>query len=84
MEILLILTYAAICYGVFRLFRIPLNKWTVPTAVLGGMFIIGFILLVMNYNQPFSKEARLYFYTTPIIPLVEAPLSRFRFNRMYR
>jgi multidrug resistance efflux pump len=74
MEILLILTYAAICYGIFKLFRIPLNKWTVPTAVLGGMFIIGFILLVMNYNQPFSKEARLYFYTTPIVPLIRGPV----------
>lgn len=74
MEILLILTYAAICYGIFKLFRIPLNKWTVPTAVLGGMFIIGFILLVMNYNHPYTREARLYFYTTPIIPLVRGPV----------
>jgi multidrug resistance efflux pump len=74
MEILLILTYAAICYGIFKIFRIPLNKWTVPTAVLGGMFIIGFILLVMNYNHPFTREARLYFYTTPIIPLVRGPV----------
>ena len=41
---------------------------------LGGMFIIGFILLVMNYNHPFSKEARLYFYTTPIVPLVRGPV----------
>src|SRR5882672_6557205 len=74
MELLLILTYTAICYGIFKLFRIPLNKWTVPTAVLGGMFIIAFILLVMNYNHPFSKEARLYFYTTPIVPIVRGPV----------
>jgi multidrug resistance efflux pump len=74
MEILLILTYAALCYGIFKLFRIPLNKWTVPTAVLGGFFIIAFILLVMNYNHPFSKEARLYFYTTPVVPLVRGPV----------
>jgi multidrug resistance efflux pump len=74
MEILLILTYAAICYGIFKLFRIPINKWTVPTAVLGGIFIIFFILLVMNYNHPFSKEARLYFYTTPIVPIVRGPV----------
>ena len=74
MEILLILTYGAICCGIFKLFRIPLNKWTVPTAVLGGFFIIFFILLVMNYNHPFSKEARLYFYTTPIVPVVKGPV----------
>jgi len=74
MELLLILTYAAICYGIFKIFKIPLNKWTIPTAVLGGFFIIAFILLVMNYNHPFSKEARLYFYTTPIVPTVKGPV----------
>lgn len=74
MEILLILTYSAICFGIFKLFKIPLNKWTVPTAVLGGIFIICFILLVMNYNHPFTKDARLYFYTTPIIPTVKGPV----------
>src|SRR5882672_4871707 len=74
MELLLVLTYAAICYGIFKVFRIPLNKWTVPTAVLGGIFIIAFILLVMNYNHPFSREARLYFYTTPIVPTIRGPV----------
>src|SRR5882672_3461036 len=74
MELLLILTYTAICYGIFKVFRIPLNKWTVPTAILGGMFIIAFILLVMNYNHPFTKEARLYFYTTAIVPTVKGPV----------
>jgi hypothetical protein len=36
METLMLLTYAALCIVVFKVFRIPLNKWTVPTAVLGG------------------------------------------------
>ena len=44
MELLLILTYTAICVAIFRIFRIPVNKWTLPTAVLGGIFLIGFIL----------------------------------------
>lgn len=35
MDILLILTYSALCVFIFKVFRIPLNKWTVPTAVLG-------------------------------------------------
>jgi multidrug resistance efflux pump len=39
------------------------------------MFIIGFILLVMNYNQPFSSEARLYYYTTPIVPVIRGPVT---------
>ena len=31
---------------------------------------IFFILLIMNYNHPFTKEARFYFYTTPVVPVV--------------
>jgi multidrug resistance efflux pump len=71
MEILLILTYSAICVAIFKIFKIPVNKWTLPTAALGGIFMIGLILLVMNYNHPFSANARIYFTTTPIIPDVK-------------
>ncbi len=71
MELLLILTYTAICVAIFKIFSIPVNKWTLPTAALGGIFLIGFILLVMNYNHPFTRSARIYFTTTPIIPDVK-------------
>jgi hypothetical protein len=36
MELLLIAIYSAICVAVFKIFRIPVNKWTLPTAALGG------------------------------------------------
>ena len=80
MELLLILTYAAICVAIFKIFRIPVNKWTLPTAALGGLFLIGFILLVMNYNHPFTDNARVYFATTPIMPdvkgrVIEVPVK---------
>jgi multidrug resistance efflux pump len=75
METLLVLSYAAICYAVFKIFKIPLNKWTVPTAVLGGIIMLFFILLIMNYNHPYTREARLYFYTTPIIPNVRGEVT---------
>src|SRR5262249_26333891 len=65
------LTYAAICVAVFKIFRIPVNKWTLPTAVLGGIFLIAGILLIMNYNHPFTASARIYFATTPIMPTVK-------------
>jgi len=70
MDILLILTYAALAYGVFRLFKIPVNGFTLLTAVLGGVALIGALLLGMNYNHPYTSEARFYFSTTPIIPAV--------------
>jgi len=68
MELLLILIYTAFCYAIFKIFRIPVNQWSLATATLGGILGIAFILLVMNYNHPFTKDARIYFVTTPIIP----------------
>jgi len=70
MDLLIILTYAAFAYGAFRLFKIPVNGFTLLTAVLGGVAIIGALLLGMNYNHPYTSEARFYFNTTPIIPAV--------------
>ena len=75
MELLLILIYTAICVAVFKIFRIPVNKWTLPTAALGGIFMIGAILLVMNYNHPFTSSARIYFATTPIMPTVKGRVT---------
>jgi len=71
MDLLLILTYTALCVAVFKIFRIPLNKWTVPTAVLGGVVLIGGLLLIMNYNHPYSEVVRQYYTTTPMIPDVK-------------
>ncbi|MBV7477331.1 HlyD family secretion protein [Pseudomonas sp. PDM31] len=70
MDLLLVLTYTAICVAIFKIFRIPLNKWTVPTAVLGGILIVGAMIFVMNYNHPYSEVARSYFVSVPVIPVV--------------
>ncbi len=70
MDLLLVLTYAAFCVAIFKLFRIPLNKWTVPTAVLGGVILIGALIFTMNYNHPYSEVARAYFVSTPVVPAV--------------
>ena len=70
MDLLLILTYTAVCVTIFKVFKIPLNKWSVPTAVLGGIFLISALIFTMNYNHPYSEISREYFVTTPIIPSV--------------
>jgi len=80
MDLLLILTYAAVCIVIFKVFNIPLTKWTVPTAVLGGVVLIGTLIFVMNYNHPYSEIGREYFVTTPIVPavtgtVIEVPVS---------
>ncbi|MCU7918141.1 MAG: HlyD family secretion protein [Candidatus Thiodiazotropha sp. (ex Epidulcina cf. delphinae)] len=71
MDLLLILTYTAICVVIFKVFRIPLNKWSVPTAILGGIVLLGMILMLMNYNHPYGKYAKEYFVSVPIVPAVK-------------
>jgi len=80
MDLLLVLTYTAICIVIFKVFKIPLNKWSVPTAALGGIILIGGLILVMNYNHPYSEISRQYFVTTPIVPnvsgqVIEVPVK---------
>jgi len=70
MDVLIILTYTAICIVIFKVFKIPLNKWTVPTAALGGVILVGTLVLLMNYNHPYTYIAREFFVTTPIVPAV--------------
>jgi multidrug resistance efflux pump len=80
MEILLTLTYVAICYATFKLFRIPVNQWTLATAALGGIFGLSLLFITMAYNHPFSTNARIYFTVTPIFPgvrgrVIEVPVE---------
>ena len=71
MEILLTLTYVAICFAVFKIFRIPVNQWTLATAALGGIAGLSLLFITMAYNHPYSTNARIYFAVTPILPAVK-------------
>jgi len=56
--------------------RLDLRRYlqTLPhlsTAALGGIFGIALLLLTMNYNHPFTSNARIYFPLTPILPTVK-------------
>jgi multidrug resistance efflux pump len=70
MEILLTLTYVAICVAIFKLFRIPVNQWSLATAALGGIFGLSLLFITMAYNHPFSTNMRIYFAVTPVLPAV--------------
>jgi len=74
MDLILVLTYAAVCVVIFKAFKIPLNKWSVPTAVLGGVVLIGTLIMLMNYNHPYSEITRQYFVSTPITPAVRGKI----------
>jgi multidrug resistance efflux pump len=75
MELLLILIYVAFCYAVFKLFKIPVNQWSLATTALGGIVGISLLLLIMNYNHPFTNNARIYFAVTPVLPAVKGRVS---------
>ena len=80
MEILLTLTYVALCYAIFKIFRIPVNQWTLATAALGGVFGLSLLFITMAYNHPFSTNARIYFTVTPILSgvrgrVIEVPVE---------
>lgn len=70
MDLLIILTYVAVAWMVFKIFKIPVNKWTVPTAVLGGVFLVSGLILVMNYNHPYTYQAQKAVISIPITPQV--------------
>lgn len=86
METLMVLTYTALCYGIFKLFKIPLTGYTVGTALLGGVAMLGVVMLVMNYNHPYTKIAQTVVATTAIVPdvrghVIEVPVEA---NKMLR
>jgi multidrug resistance efflux pump len=70
----------ALCYAIFKIFRIPVNQWTLATAALGGIFGLSLIFISMAYNHPFSTNARIYYTVTPILPgvkgrVIEVPVE---------
>jgi multidrug resistance efflux pump len=67
----LVIVYSLLMFIVFKVLKVPLNKWTGTTAVLGGVISIGFLLLMMGMYHPFTKEARIYTLTTPVLPTVK-------------
>lgn len=75
MDLLIILTYVAIAWSIFKIFKIPVNKWTVPTAALGGVFIVGALILLMNYNHPYTELAQKAVVAIPITPQVTGVVS---------
>lgn len=75
MDLLIIMTYAAFAYGCFKIFKIPVNKWTVPTAMLGGIFIVAGLILTMNYNHPYTFIAQKAVVTIPVISQVTGVVS---------
>jgi len=67
-----VLPYSFILWLLFKKFKlIPITQWTIITAVLIGVAGVGFMWTMMNMYQPASSDARIYAYTTSIVPQVK-------------
>lgn len=75
MDLLIVLTYVALAWAVFKIFRIPVNQWTLSTAALGGVFLVSGLILLMNYNHPYTFTAQKAVISIPITPQVTGIVS---------
>ena len=75
MDLLIVLTYVALAWAVFKIFRIPVNQWTLATAALGGIFLVSGLILLMNYNHPYTFTAQKAVISIPITPQVTGIVS---------
>lgn len=75
MDLLILLIYSLFCYTIFKVFKVPVNKWSLTTAILGGVLFIVTIMLLMNYNHPYTSNSRTYFVTTPVITNVSSQVK---------
>ncbi len=67
MELILLTIYFTFCWIIIKIFKIPINKWTITTVFLGAVVMMGTILAGMAYFHPSSKTARSYFISTDIV-----------------
>ena len=58
MEGFLVSGYAAIAIALFAVFRLPLNRWTVPAATFGGLLTVFALTQVLNFYHPHSGSSR--------------------------
>ncbi len=70
MELILLTIYFSFCWAIIKIFKIPVNQWTITTVFLGAVVMLGSILMAMAYFHPSSKVARSYFISTDILPNV--------------
>jgi multidrug resistance efflux pump len=64
-------TYGFLCWLLFkRLKLIPVNTYTIVTAVLGGVVMLGVLYILLSVFHPVSHDGRMYAPTVEIVPQV--------------
>ena len=76
MDIIMMLTYAALAIAAFKIFRLPVTKWSVTTTALGGAFLMAWIYISMAFFHPYTPYAKIYFQTSPISAQVKGKVVK--------
>lgn len=71
MEYFLISTYTAACIAVFTLFRIPVNRYTLPSASIGGLVMIIALIQLLNFYHPYTDTSRQYLLSAQNLPVMD-------------
>lgn len=74
MELIILTIYFSFCWAIIKIFKIPVNQWTITTVFLGAVVMLSAILMSMAYFHPSSKVARSYFISTDIVSNVRGKL----------
>jgi multidrug resistance efflux pump len=78
---LIIGTYGLACWLVFKKFKlVPVNTYTVFTAIGGGVVILVVLFVLLSVYHPVSHDGRMYTYVVQIVPnvrgtVVEVPVQ---------
>lgn len=75
MDLLIVLTYVALSWVIFKIFKLPVNQWSLSTTALGGIVLVSSLVLLMNYNHPYTSQAQRGVITIPLIPQVTGVVS---------
>lgn len=68
---LVIGTYGVLCWLLFKKFKlIPVTTYTVSTAILGGVVILGLLFVTLSVFHPVSHDGRMYAPVVQITPQV--------------
>src|SRR5262245_44418841 len=78
---LIIGTYGLLCWLLFAKFKlIPVNTYTIMTAILGGVAILILIYILLSTFHPVSNDGRMYNAVVQIVPqvrgkVIEVPIT---------
>src|SRR3982751_5153991 len=73
---LIVGTYGVTCWLLFKKLRlVPINSYTVMSAILGGVILLVGLLTMMMFCHPASADGRLYAPVVQITPQVRGTVT---------